>query len=277
MYCNKCGAENTDGAKFCTKCGAPLDAKTANTAPTQMYQQVTQGAPQQQFQPVPQQPAGKKPKGKKSPLKIIGIVILVILAIGIFGGGCSGSSDDSDTSSSNTSTEQSAPADTQQEEETAPSTAVIPDVNGQNGADAEQALNDAGFTNITFTSIEGDSVWSPSDWTAQGTDPAAGTEVATDTEITLTVSKCQINVESAGADQYGLYKITGTLTNLSDEDFSYVQLTYDIYDASGVKIGDAYANTSGLAAGATWRFEATHLDTDTSNIASYQLSEVTYY
>ena len=25
MNCKKCGAENVDGAKFCCKCGSPLD------------------------------------------------------------------------------------------------------------------------------------------------------------------------------------------------------------------------------------------------------------
>ena len=27
MFCRNCGAENTDGAKFCEKCGKPLDAE----------------------------------------------------------------------------------------------------------------------------------------------------------------------------------------------------------------------------------------------------------
>ena len=30
MKCSKCGAENSDGAKFCKKCGNPLDEKTIN-------------------------------------------------------------------------------------------------------------------------------------------------------------------------------------------------------------------------------------------------------
>lgn len=31
MNCKKCGAENVDGAKFCCKCGSPLDTPEKNT------------------------------------------------------------------------------------------------------------------------------------------------------------------------------------------------------------------------------------------------------
>lgn len=33
MYCTRCGAQNTDGASFCTACGAPLLAQTQTGTP----------------------------------------------------------------------------------------------------------------------------------------------------------------------------------------------------------------------------------------------------
>ena len=51
-------------------------------------------------------------------------------------------------------------------------------------------------------------------------------------------------------------KITGTLVNNTDEDKSYLQIEYNLYDADGAQIGTAFANINNLKAGGTWKFEA---------------------
>lgn len=69
--------------------------------------------------------------------------------------------------------------------------------------------------------------------------------------------------------------ITGEATNDSSQDYNYVQLGFGLYDGSGAKVGDALANTSGLSAGQTWRFEA--MGTETESVASFDLEDVTAY
>lgn len=78
---------------------------------------------------------------------------------------------------------------------------------------------------------------------------------------------------SMTGDDYSV-TIAGTFTNGTDEEVSYVQVSYRLLDADGAQIGTAYANTNNLAAGGTWKFEA--LGTQPlSDVASYELADVT--
>jgi serine/threonine-protein kinase len=61
----------------------------------------------------------------------------------------------------------------------------IPDVHGKSQADAEKALHDAGFTNVTVQSVENDSV---PQGQAVGTEPRAGSQATADTAITLLIA-----------------------------------------------------------------------------------------
>ena len=69
--------------------------------------------------------------------------------------------------------------------------------------------------------------------------------------------------------------ITGSLTNNTSTDKSYVGVTYNLYDASGSLIGNAYANANGLKAGSTWKFEAYCTVSDPSAIATFDRGDVT--
>lgn len=60
-YCSKCGAEITEGSKFCKSCGAPVE----NTQATATNQKI-------------QKEANSQKKGKKTPV-IIGIITVVVL------------------------------------------------------------------------------------------------------------------------------------------------------------------------------------------------------
>lgn len=68
--------------------------------------------------------------------------------------------------------------------------------------------------------------------------------------------------------------ITGTLTNNTDSEKSFVSVEYVIYDADGAQIGNAYANTTNLKAGGTWKFEAGTLKAP-EEIGSWERVEVT--
>lgn len=66
-FCNSCGSTLDDGAKFCSKCGAPVGAPGA----------VRASAPAA----IPALP----PPGRNSALKVVLIVVVVILGLGLIG------------------------------------------------------------------------------------------------------------------------------------------------------------------------------------------------
>ncbi|WP_092694163.1 FxLYD domain-containing protein [Halorientalis regularis] len=79
----------------------------------------------------------------------------------------------------------------------------------------------------------------------------------------------------AEADQIGSLYIRGTARNESGDDYNYVQVTFSVLDSSGAKIADALANTSGLEAGQSWRYEALAASAD--DVESYELQDIEAY
>lgn len=67
--------------------------------------------------------------------------------------------------------------------------------------------------------------------------------------------------------------ITGTFTNNSDEELSTISITYNLYDADGTQIGNAYASASNVAPGSSWAFEATS-SVEPSEVASFERGDV---
>jgi eukaryotic-like serine/threonine-protein kinase len=63
--------------------------------------------------------------------------------------------------------------------------APIPDVKGKSQADAQKALHDAGFTNVTVQNVESDAV---PEGKAVGTEPGAGNRASADTPIQLLIA-----------------------------------------------------------------------------------------
>lgn len=70
------------------------------------------------------------------------------------------------------------------------------------------------------------------------------------------VKFCHISGNSTGSPKYGWGTMRGKIINNSGKNYSYLQITADVYNSAGSKIGDCWGNTSGLEAGATWEFEA---------------------
>ena len=74
MTCTSCGAQNADGQKFCSHCGAPLTAaaqQTTTPAPGAYVSTGSQGAPV------------KKKKSKKKIILLVVIALLVLFVIGL--------------------------------------------------------------------------------------------------------------------------------------------------------------------------------------------------
>lgn len=67
--------------------------------------------------------------------------------------------------------------------------------------------------------------------------------------------------------------ITGTLTNNTEDEKSYIQVSYNLYDADGAQIGTALANTNNLKAGGAWKFEAVST-VEPAKVASWELADV---
>lgn len=78
---------------------------------------------------------------------------------------------------------------------------------------------------------------------------------------------------SMTTDNYST-KITGKITNNTDKTYSYVQVTFSLYDSEGALLGTALANVNNLEAGGVWKFEAIGFE---SNVASYKLTDITKF
>lgn len=115
---------------------------------------------------------------------------------------------------------------------------------------------------------------------------SAAIDEATDTSIDVATTDSSTSDESAQSADYTIADeqldtsnqyspmITGTFTNNSDEDLSTVSITYNLYDAEGTMIGNAYASASNLSAGTSWAFEA-YITADPSEVASFERGDVT--
>lgn len=68
--------------------------------------------------------------------------------------------------------------------------------------------------------------------------------------------------------------ITGKITNNTDKTYSYVQVTFSLYDSEGALLGTALANVNNLEGGGVWKFEAVGFEPD---VASYKLTEITKF
>ncbi len=70
-----------------------------------------------------------------------------------------------------------------------------------------------------------------------------------------------------------LTTITGVIQNVSQKDYSYVQVSFSVYDEAGRKLGDAWGNVAGLKSGESWKYEASYL----GSCSTYKLTEVSAY
>ena len=103
--------------------------------------------------------------------------------------------------------------------------------------------------------------------------PQAEEHVKTETKAPEQKEEFTLERETQGAkDEYGKsYSITKTNKNNTDRDASYVQVTFNLYDAQGNQIGTALDNINNLEAGGIWKFDALGLE---EGIASYRLVEI---
>ena len=91
---------------------------------------------------------------------------------------------------------------------------------------------------------------------------ADGTQ--TETESTISGKKIEAVGEPQATLDYNEYlgysiKIKGALKNTGNKNYSYVSISFTLYDESGANSGQAMANMNNLAAGEIWKYEAISL------------------
>ncbi|MBO4570009.1 MAG: hypothetical protein J5689_02195 [Clostridia bacterium] len=92
----------------------------------------------------------------------------------------------------------------------------------------------------------------------------------------IEVSGCYITTSYSEYLGYSA-SVRGSAKNITNKNYSYVQLEFTVYDASHANLGTALANINNLAAGDTWNFEATLLSFPSSKPVSFILAKITTF
>lgn len=74
-------------------------------------------------------------------------------------------------------------------------------------------------------------------------------------------------------DSIGTTYIEGEIKNNTDKSYTYVQVTFNLYDENGSQLGTAVDNINNLEPNATWKYKAIGLVTE--KVATYKLVEIT--
>jgi len=110
---------------------------------------------------------------------------------------------------------------------------------------------------------------------SESTSAPSSADTSSDTTSTTGQSSDSYTItdEALNSDSYTAV-IAGTFTNNTDSDLSYVQVSYNLYDADGAVIGNAYANANNIKAGGTWKYEA-YCSASPDDIVSFERGDVT--
>lgn len=85
-------------------------------------------------------------------------------------------------------------------------------------------------------------------------------------------SKFTLSSDKGYADEYGFsYYIEGTVTNNTSTTYSYVQVTFNVYDENGSVIGSCWDNINNLEGNGSWKIKAI-CSGEAKDIKSYKLT-----
>lgn len=79
--------------------------------------------------------------------------------------------------------------------------------------------------------------------------------------------------DSKTTDMLGTTYIEGEIKNNTDKTYSYVQVTFNLYDVNGAQLGTAVDNINNLEPNGTWKYKAIGLVTE--DVATYKFVEIT--
>ena len=89
----------------------------------------------------------------------------------------------------------------------------------------------------------------------------------------LSVSDLKLEYDNE-YEWHGIWYYTGTVTNNSNKQFSYVQVEINLYDDTGALVDNVIANAANLEPHGTWKFRALVLN---HNWSTSKLKSVTGY
>lgn len=102
---------------------------------------------------------------------------------------------------------------------------------------------------------------------------AGGNKGTIPTTSTQENERFSLVTDNKTTDSIGTTYIEGEIKNNTDKSYSYVQVTFNLFDESGAQLGTAVANINNLEANGTWKYRAIGLVSQ--KVASYKLAEIT--
>lgn len=96
---------------------------------------------------------------------------------------------------------------------------------------------------------------------ASDTEPQSGGGGQTDTSTSTEQAELSVGHHQLNYDEYGYASVSGTVTNETDRNMGYVQLSAYLYDGE-TRIGEGLWNASNLGAGIRAQFETTPVQYD---------------
>lgn len=73
-------------------------------------------------------------------------------------------------------------------------------------------------------------------------------------------------------NEYGNISIVGKVKNNGTKEYSYAQISFNLYDAHGAQVGTALANVNNLEPNGIWKFSAGCME---DNFKTYKFKEIT--
>lgn len=110
-------------------------------------------------------------------------------------------------------------------------------------------------------------------------DDASQEEASEDNQETVAIEAAteikQLEVIEAEKEDNGyITHIVGSLKNNTDRKYSYVRITFNLYDKSGAQVGTATDSIKELESGGVWKFKTVILGKE---FDTYKVSDITAY
>jgi len=102
---------------------------------------------------------------------------------------------------------------------------------------------------------------------------AVGSSSNTTTSSGTSSEELELVEITSAYTSYSSYYIEGSIKNNTEKEYSYVQITFNLYDAEGAQIGTAIDNINNLEPNGIWKFKAIGL-APAGNVASYKMVEI---
>lgn len=84
-------------------------------------------------------------------------------------------------------------------------------------------------------------------------------------------------VESFYDEEDETYYITGYLKNKTENEYSFLDISYRLYDKEGNVLGEATAYLDNLSSKKTWKFKATYSEIDANEVDHFEFLGIDYY